>query len=94
MVNDLNYVGAKFPVSKKDYCKIEKRNRICIKIFCYENDLVYPVHESNKKFEKCMNLLLITNENKSSYVYIKDFKRFVCNKTKNKSKKHFCRYCL
>ena len=32
---------------------------------------------------------MITNENKSHYVYIKDFNRFMCNKTKNKNKKHF-----
>ena len=37
---------------------------------------------------------MITNENKSHYVYIKDFNRFMCNKTKNKNKKHFCKYCL
>ena len=36
-----------------------------------------------------MDLLMITKENKSHYVYIKDFSRFVCNKTKNKNKKHF-----
>ena len=27
-------------------------------------------------------------------VYIKDFNRFMFNKTKCKNKKHFCRYCL
>ena len=30
----------------------------------------------------------------SHYVYIKDFNRFMCNKTKNKNKRHFCKYCL
>ena len=39
-----------------------------------------------------MDLLLITNENKSRYVYVKDFNRFMCNKTKNKNKKYFCKY--
>ena len=82
MFNDLDYVDIKFPVSKKDYSRIEKKNTICINVFCYENDLVYPVHVSNKKFEKCMDLLLITDENKSHYPYIKDFNRFMCNKTK------------
>ena len=28
------------------------------------------------------------------YVYIKDFNKFMCNKAKNKNKKHFCRCCL
>ena len=38
MVNDLNYVGIQFPVYKKDFSKIEKRNNICINVFCYENN--------------------------------------------------------
>ena len=41
-----------------------------------------------------MDLLLISDENKSHYVYIKDFDRFMCNKTKNKNKKYFCKCCL
>ena len=41
-----------------------------------------------------MDLLLISNENKSHYVYIKDFNRFMFNKTKNKNKKYFCKCCL
>ena len=28
MVNDLDYEGIEFPVSKKDYCKIEKKKKI------------------------------------------------------------------
>ena len=85
MISDLNYEGIKFPVSKKDYFKIERQNNICINVFCYENGLTYPVHVSNQKFRDFMELLLISNENKSHYVYIKDFTRFMCNKTKNKN---------
>ena len=36
-----------------------------------------------------MDLLLITNENKSHYVHIKDFNRLRCNETKCKTKKIF-----
>ena len=39
-----------------------------------------------------MDMLLIFDENKSYYVYIKDFNRFMFSKTKNK--KHFCKCCL
>ena len=42
-----------------------------------------------KNLKSCMDLLLITDENKPHYVYIKDFNRFMCN-----NKKKFCRYCL
>ena len=41
-----------------------------------------------------MNLLMIHEEHKSHYVYIKDFNRLMFNKTKNKNKKHFCMRCL
>ena len=56
--------------------------------------MVYPLHVSDKRFEKCMDLLLITDENKSHYVYTKDFNRFMDNKTKSNNKKHFRKYCL
>ena len=41
-----------------------------------------------------MDLLLIADQNKSHYVYIKYFDRFMCNKTKNKNEKHFFRVCV
>ena len=41
-----------------------------------------------------MDLLLISHENKSHYVYIKGFNRFICNKTKSKNKKYFYKCCL
>ena len=41
-----------------------------------------------------MNLLLVIDENKSHYVYIKDFDRFMFHKTKNKNKRYFCKSCL
>ena len=44
MVNDLDYEGIKFPISKKDYCRIERQNNICINVFCYENGLTYHVY--------------------------------------------------
>ena len=43
MVNDLDNEGIKFPVSNKDYCKIEQKNNICINVFSNENELTYPV---------------------------------------------------
>ena len=40
------------------------------------------------------DLLLVIDENKSHYVYIKVFDRFMFHKTKNKNKKYFCKSCL
>ena len=41
-----------------------------------------------------MDLLLVIEENKSHYVYIKDLDRFLFHKTKNKNKNYFCKSCL
>ena len=41
-----------------------------------------------------MDLLLILDKDKSHYVYIKDFDRFMFHKTKNKNIKYFCKSCL
>ena len=51
MVNNLDYVDIKFPVSKSNFCKIQHKNSICINVFCYKNYLVYYVHISDKNFE-------------------------------------------
>ena len=60
----------------------------------YENGLVFPIYVSDQKFEDLMDFLLLINDGKSHYVYIKDFDRFMFHKTKNKNKKWFCRSCL
>ena len=41
-----------------------------------------------------MDLLLLINDDKSHYVYIKDFNTFMFHKTKTKNKKWFCKSCL
>ena len=89
MINDFDYEGIKFPVTKRHYGKVEQKHNVCLNVFSYGNDLIYPVYVSNQKFENCMDLLSITDENKPHYVYIKNFNRFMCNKTKNKNKNHF-----
>ena len=49
---------------------------------------------SHEKFENSMDFFLVINENKSHYVYINGFERFIFHKTKNKNKKYFCKSCL
>ena len=47
MANDLDYEGIKFHASKKDFSKLEQKNNICIRAFCYKTDFAYPVYVSN-----------------------------------------------
>ena len=77
----------------KDFSKIEVKNIICINLFGYENGLVFPIFVLDQKFKDSMDLMLLIDD-KSHYVYIKDFNRFMFHKTKNKNKKCFCRSCL
>ena len=63
-------------------------------MFCYENKLTFPIYISHQKFENSINLLIVIDENKSHYVYIKDSNRLMFNKTKNKNKKYFSKSCL
>ena len=68
--------GTDFTVREYDFAKIEKKNNICINIFCYEDELVFPKYILDQKFENSMDLLFVTGGDKSNYVYIKDFDRF------------------
>ena len=39
-------------------------------------------------------MLLISNDEKSHYVFIKDFNSLMYQKTKHRGKKYFCMHCL
>ena len=60
-------------------------------MFGYESRLIYPIYISDQKFKDSMDLLLLFNNNKSYYEYIKDFDRFMFHKTKIKIKNGFVR---
>ena len=80
-----NYDGVGFPVGEKNFSKIERKNNIYINVFRYENKLVFPIYISDEKFENPMELLLVTDGDKSHYLYIKRFERFMFHKAKNKN---------
>ena len=93
-IDKLDYSGIEFPVTIKQYNKIEKQNEININVFGYENKNPYPIHVSKEKYDRHMNLLLITEDENKHYVLIENFNTFMFNKTKHKERKHFCMHCL
>ena len=93
-IENLDYSGIEFPVTTKQYNKIEKQNEINLNVFGYEDKQPYPIYVSKERYENCMNLLLITENENKHYVLIKDFNKFMNNQTKHKERKHFCMYCL
>ena len=75
----------------RDYEIVEERFNINVNVFGYENK-VFPLYVSKKSNKQVLNVLLISNEEKSHYVLIKDFNKLMYYQMKTKSacKKHFC----
>ena len=64
-----------------------------VNVFGYENK-IYPLYISKKSYNQTLNLLLITEKDKSHYVFIKYFNRLMFSSIKHKDKKHYCMSCL
>ena len=93
-VEKLDYTGIEFPVTVKQYKRIEKQNSINVNVFGYELKQPYPIYVSKEKYQDHMELLLITKGENKHYVLIKDFNKFMYNQTKHEHRKHFCMHCL
>ena len=94
IAEELNYDRIEFAIHANDFNKMEIKNNICINIFGYENELIFPIYISDQKFQDSVDLLLLIDNEKAHYVYIKGFNRFMFHRTKNKDKKWFCKSCL
>ena len=60
----------------RDYEIIEERFNVNVNVLGYENR-VFPLYASKKSNEQELNVLLISNEEKSHFVFIKDFNRLM-----------------
>ena len=92
LVNNLNYDGIEFSVQEKDFSKIEKKNNICINMFCCENKLVFPIYVSDQKFQIktrwiCCLYLMVINR----IMYIKILTDLCFTKQKIKTKNTFAK---
>ena len=65
LASNLNYEGIEFPVQEKDFSKIEVENNICINVFGYEDELVFPIFISEQSLKilwiYCFYLKLINH---------------------------------
>ena len=85
-----DYPGIDFPMKTDDYELVDKRVQMNVTVFCYENN-IYPIHISKKSNTHVSNVLLLINEEKSHYVFIKDLDELMYSKikTKNQLKKTY-----
>ena len=86
LIEGLNYEGIEFPVSQKQYNRIETQKSIRINVLGYEKGQPFPIHISKETFKDQMNLLLITKDEKRHYFLIKDFNKFMYNQSKQREK--------
>ena len=93
IASKLNYSDIEFPLNINDYKLIEHKFNINVNVFGYENK-VYPSYLSKKIYIQVLNFLLITQDDKAPYVFIKDFNRLMYSNTKRKDKKYYCMHCL
>ena len=93
----LNWDGLKFPVNLSDINKFENYNSsISVNVFGYEK-LVYSLRISkhNYKRESTVNLLLISDDTKQHYCWIKDINKLLSLQTsKDGHVRHVCFRCL
>ena len=88
LAKTLDYSGISFPISYKDYNKIEKQNQININVFGYSS-FINPIHTSKEKYKDHIEVLYIEEGEKSHYVLIQDFNRLMYSFNKHKEKKIF-----
>ena len=77
----------------RDYEVVEERFNINVNVFGYENK-AFPLYVSKKSNEQVLNVLLISSEQNSHCVFIKNFNRLMYSKIKHRDRKHFCMPCL
>ena len=85
-----NWDGIDFPVSLNQINKLERQNIYAINVFGYERDKVYPLRISQKE-SKVIDLVLISNEKKNHYCWIKSKSKLVASQViHHKSARFFC----
>jgi hypothetical protein len=89
----LDFTGIDFPVQMKDISKFENQNDITVNVFGYEKGNIYPIHLTKKRFVRHVDLLVISNGNKSHFCWIKNFNRLM-NDGQHDHQKFYCCYCL
>ena len=94
-IDKVKYDKINFPVKIKDIPKIENMNDIRFNVFDVDDkQSIYILSISMKICDRTCNLLLIENDNKNHYVWIKDFNKLMNTQSKHKHKLFFCYYCL
>ena len=91
---DFNWAGVGFPVSFRDIKGFELRNQILVNVLAVEDRQIYICRKGGD-YERSINLMLITENNRKHYVAIKSLSRLLSNQnSKHNGKEYCCTNCL
>ncbi|CAG2250936.1 unnamed protein product [Mytilus edulis] len=94
-VNSVNMTGIEYPTPLSQISQFEKQNTtISVNIFGYEEGEIYPLYITKKTFCHHVNILYLKENNKSHYVLINNFNRFLSRTKKHREEHFFCYLCL
>lgn len=91
--DELDFTGLDFPMQLKNISIYENQNDITVNVFGYEKGSVYPLHLTKKRFMRHVDLLVISNGNRSHFCWIKNF-NCLMNDGQHGNHKFYCCYCL
>ena len=93
-VGELSFKGMTFPIKPSDIPRFEEMNNISVNLFGYEKGELFPIHITDKRWEKHVNLLLLSDGKKNHYCWIKDVDRLLYDQKCKGNRYFFCHYCL
>ena len=90
----LDWSGIDFPTPLNQISRFEKQNPYSINVYGWTGTSVYPLRISKHTNEKCISLILLTNESNEHYCWIKNMSALTASQiNKHKGKRHVCKYC-
>jgi hypothetical protein len=94
--HELNVIDLSFPLNIKQVKKFENLNpSISVNIFAYDGKVgVYPIHITAHKNRRHVNMLLLSQGDKSHYVTIRSMSKLLRQKNSYHCAKFHCNYCL
>merc|ERR1711936_1234434 len=94
-IDELKTNGISMPMRLQQIPKFEKMNNLTINVYMSNKagSDIWPVYISKRRGDDPTNLLLLSDDEKSHYTYIKNFNG-MCRKPKETHTKVFCPYCM
>jgi hypothetical protein len=91
-----DWTGIKYPTELNNIQLFERLNNISINVFGYDKaNQTHPLYITKYRYERSIDLLLISNGTNSHYCWIKNFNRLLSKQYNNHNEtKYFCKKCL